>query len=56
MVSVEGDDVHHATVHEAAGRGEAPDDSDDENRHDDQDSYLMMPRDDPDCCTCALTR
>ena len=71
MVSVECDDVHHAAVHEAAGRGEAPDASDDVNDkeidHDcdndsdnysdiDGDGYLMIPREAPDCCTWALIR
>ena len=44
MVSVEGEDVHHATVHEATGGGEAPDKNDDNDDHDNDDSYLMMPR------------
>ena len=59
VVSVEGEDVHHSTVHEAAGWGEAPEDNDDDNNdddNDDDDSYLMMPRVAPDCCTWALTR
>ena len=55
VVSVEGEDVHHATVHEAAGGGEAPDNNDDDHDNDD-DSYLMMPREAPDCCTWALNR
>ena len=55
MVGVEGDDVHHAAVHEAAGGGEAPSDRDDDDDND-VDNYLMMPREDPDCCTWALTR
>ena len=56
MVGVEGDDVHHAAVYEAAGGGEAPSYRDDDDDDNEVYKYLMMPREDPDCCTWALTR